>query len=266
MVVKADPHLLDYGCVRINCFVDAQLRIIIVKLSWNREIIEEVICKDINAELQHSINELLHNEPYIPCKGFSDQHSDGLFDIFARLRKNDIPFILLEKYNGGLIYRSRNCSYVIESSKIQSEEEAHNQSIFKNRCKNCQEFYTLIDNKYGYGQFATSGSQSSQKEETEESQDLSTPPVSNKASSLDTDECNLKDPVILKENPDLNMPAQKRLLRKKRSRYKDVKYKDFVVETAIGEDSQLEDSASNSDRKLENNENLPLYAEVRFRN
>ena len=57
MVVKSDPYLLDYGCVRINCFVDADMRIVVVKLSWNRELLEEIVCKDFKTELYNIIND-----------------------------------------------------------------------------------------------------------------------------------------------------------------------------------------------------------------
>ena len=85
MVVRYDPYLFDYGCVRINCFVDDQMRIVVVKLTWNRDVIEETVCEnDFKIELHSIINDLLSCDgTYVPCHGFGDQDTTGVFDVFS---------------------------------------------------------------------------------------------------------------------------------------------------------------------------------------
>ena len=264
MVLRPDLYLLDHRCVRINCYVDECSRIIVIKLSWNREILEETICDDFRIDLPPLIQDIIDMKRYSPCQGFSDQSpDDGLFDVFRRLRKNDIQFILLEKYNGGIIYRSRNCKFVIDSLEMVREENDQNyKSIFHNRCKHCQEFYTDIDVKYSHGRFTRPKQQCNGN--VIDPNDSCEQTVTHRI-DVESENHSLTDRTILKENSDINRTREeKRLSRQCSSRYKKTKYKDFVVE--MKEESpdmvQSESEVSSPEKRNgENNENFVPHAQ-----
>ena len=270
MVVKSDPYLLDYGCVRINCFIDADMRIVVVKLSWNREILEEIVCDDFKTELYNIINEdLLCDKTYTPCRGFSDQDTSGVFDVFSRLRKNDIPFIILEKYNGSILYRSRNCRFVIDQRRKEekvSETTGDRMTIFDNQCEQCINFYTQIDLKYAFGRFTKP-----KNKIVANKSEVHNPPQNFSESSLHVStEQDEDDDTVLEDrarsttenNTSSNPSNEKRYSREGRSRKNDTRYKDFVVE--LGETAELglqENTTSTNDdtnEDIENIENLPL--------
>jgi len=268
MVVKSDPYLLDYGCVRINCFVDADMRIIVVKLSWNREILEEIVCEDFKTELYNIINEdLLCDKTYTPCRGFSDQDTSGIFDVFSRLRKNDIPFIILEKYNGAILYRSRNCRFVIDQRRKEESVSTRNcTTIFDNQCEQCVNFYTQIDLKYAFGRFTKPKNKivDLKTEVAKPSEEL---PASSLhvSSEKDDDNDTVLEDVAKSTSPNntSSKPSnEKKYSREGRSRKNDTRYKDFVVE--LGETEELglqENTTSTNDdtnEDVENIENLPL--------
>ena len=260
MVLKSDPYLLDYGCVRVNCFVDDQMRLIVIKLSWNRDILEELICNDFRTDLHTVIDDLISDDIYSPCHGFSDQDTSGVFDVFYRLRKNDIPFIILEKYNGSILYRARNCKFVFQRKECNKDKN----DIFRNQCEDCRDFYTQMDMKYAFGRFTKTNNENITKNEN---------------TVLD-DQQNLKETVLpivkeidnkcsLEENTEservetlLEDDANKRSRRDSRSRKSGSKYKDFVVELGTTEELNIrENTTSTNDdtnEEIENIENLPL--------
>ena len=262
MVVRYDPYLFDYGCVRINCFVDDQMRIIVVKLTWNRDVIEENVCEnDFKIELHSIINDLLSCDgTYVPCHGFGDQDTTGVFDVFSRLRKNDIPFILLEKYNGSILYRSRNCRFVINKNERMNAYASKEKSLFENKCDQCIKLYTQIDEKYAFGRFTSPKNKESIKElansESQDSTEYSLP-IPEESSNA----------IVSKTNDrhiDLHYLPSKKHRRESRLRTKVNRYKDYVVDTEgsahVSGGSQENTTSANDDTNedIENIENLPI--------
>ena len=232
------------------------MRLIIVKLSWNREIVEELVSNDYRTDFRAIIDDLIGDDVYIPCLGFSDQDTSGVFDVFYRLRKNDIPFILIEKYNGSLIFRARNCKFVFQRNGCDSDKN----DIFRNNCEHCKDIYTQMDLKYSFGRFTKANQQ--------------TTISNNKTEEILTDIVlpNEKDPNIQDklEVPDESerldafseVEASKRPRRDSRTRKSGSKYKDFVVELGTTEGPNLQENTTSSqndiNEDIENIENLPL--------
>ena len=256
MVVKSDPYLLDYGCVRLNCFVDQQMRLIVVKLSWNREIVEEVACNDYTTDIPAIIDDIIRDDEYMPCLGFSDQDTSGMFDVFYRLRKNDIPFILIEKYNGSLLFRARNCKFVYQRNGCDKDKN----DIFSNNCENCIDIYTQMDLKYSFGRFTKSNHPTNiSNNKINEILTDDTLPVGKEQISKDT---LIAPEESEKVNTISELEVTKRPRRDSRHRKSGSKYKDFVVDLGITEGQDLPDNTAkandNINEDIENIENLPL--------
>ena len=260
MTLKSDPFLLDYGCVRLNCFVDEQMRLIVVKLSWNREILEEIVCDNHKRDLQTIIDDLLCNEKnYLPCHGFSDQDASGVFDVFYRLRKNDIPYLLLEKYNGSILYRARNCKFVFQ----RQESDKDKVDIFRNQCEHCKDFYTQMDVKYASGRFTKNNVKLISTNDTKMVKPF------NEADSLASTASihNPEDTLVACKPPETTEAlsendATKRPRRDSRQRKSGSKYKDFVVDLGTTEELNLKENTTSTNddpnEEIENIENLPL--------
>ena len=256
MVVKSDPYLIDYGCVRINCFVDDQMRIVVVRLSWNREVLEEIVCDDFTTELHSIIQDLLCDEKScIPCQGFSDQDKNGLFEVFSRLRKNDIPFLLLEKYNGTIVFRSRNCRFVKDRHK-EKDENINRSKFFVNQCEQCINFYTQIDIKYASGRLTRVNSKIeniNEEIDPKTSMNSCIPQNSSEPVNVEKEDNEILNASILSGNV-----AVKPHIRESRLRKRDKRYKDFVVD--LGETEQLavhENTTPAKDDTNEDIENIP---------
>ena len=232
------------------------MRLIVVKLSWNREIVEELVCNDYRTDFQAIIEDLIGDDVYCPCLGFSDQDTSGVFDVFYRLRKNDIPFILIEKYNGSLIFRARNCKFVFQRNGCDSDKN----EIFRNNCEHCKDIYTQMDLKYSFGRFTKANNQTIISYNKTEDNLIDTLLPKEK-------DPNIQDKVEVSDESERveafsESEASKRPRRDSRTRKSGSKYKDFVVElgTIEGPNSQEHTTSIKKDTNedIENIENLPL--------
>lgn len=82
------------------------------------------------------------------CTGFDCVLLD---DVFSRVRKLDLPNLLIERYDSRLLFRARECKYVRESGA--SEEEDWGDRVPGKHCSECIKVFKDLDEKYTYSRF-----------------------------------------------------------------------------------------------------------------
>jgi len=145
--VKSDPFYVDQALLHANVTISDASDFEFTYLTPNREKIGEtlvIIKSDISFQLPSLLNRLLSHE-LISCTGFS-WYDSRLGTLFQRLRKSDIDWCLIEKFNGSIVYRSRACNYVYERNP---GEQSH--TFFENQCNDCQMYLRELDKKYMSG-------------------------------------------------------------------------------------------------------------------
>ena len=103
--------LIDQSSLRLNLAVgqdDRQLECRL--LTWNREVVRQTMVQQagLAREVGHLVEDML-GERFTCCNGLTLAST-----VLPDLRKTDIPHILLEKYDGQLVYRARECSYIVD--------------------------------------------------------------------------------------------------------------------------------------------------------
>ena len=144
---KSDPFYVDQALLHANVTISDASDFEFTYLTPNREKIGEtlvIIKSDISFQLPSLLNRLLSHE-LISCTGFS-WYDSRLGTLFQRLRKSDIDWCLIEKFNGSIVYRSRACNYVYERNP---GEQSH--TFFENQCNDCQMYLRELDKKYMSG-------------------------------------------------------------------------------------------------------------------
>ena len=141
--LRSDPFYIDVAKLHANITITELGQVAFTFLTPNRERFEdEVIISDIASEIPPLLEKLLSSE-LISCSGFNWQDS-RLGTLFQRLRKSDIDWSLIEKFDGNVVYRSRSCQFVHTLNT-----EPH--PFFTQQCQNCQNYLQELDNKYTGG-------------------------------------------------------------------------------------------------------------------
>jgi hypothetical protein len=136
-----DPFFVDQAALHANVVVDNNLIVSCSILTPNRELIRDIVTiENIATDLTPILEELILSKT-TACQGFQElDHRFG--SLFQRLRKSDIANLLIERFNGNIIFRSRSCNFITAND---------GQEFFTSQCKNCQFFLADLDNKYAGG-------------------------------------------------------------------------------------------------------------------
>ena len=139
-----DPFLVDRGTLTLNCFVYDHLQVVGKLLTFNRDVIDEVETDSNCDDLVPLLENLVGNQFQV-CVGYREQdHSE----LFSRMRKSDFFNVSIGRFCNDLIFRARDCSYLVDTS-----EDPNNQCLTSN-CSQCKKFYCELDMRYFQGKFS----------------------------------------------------------------------------------------------------------------
>ena len=111
-------------------------------LTFNRDVIDEVVTSSEHEELRPLLQNLVGNQ-YRVCVGFREEdHSE----LFARMRKLDFFSVSIGRFSNDLIFRARMCNFLV---KIENEDEES-----PSHCDQCQQFFADLDQKYFQGKYS----------------------------------------------------------------------------------------------------------------
>ena len=111
-------------------------------LTFNRDVIDEVVTSSEHEELRPLLQNLVGNR-YRVCVGFREEdHSE----LFARMRKLDFFSVSIGRFSNDLIFRARMCNFLV---KIETEDEES-----PSHCDQCQQFFADLDQKYFQGKYS----------------------------------------------------------------------------------------------------------------
>ena len=145
---KSDPFYVDQALLHANVTISNDSEFEFTYFTPNREKFGEtiVVKSDISSQLPTLLNRL-SSEELISCPGFS-WFDTRLGTLFQRLRKSDIDWCLIEKFNGSIFYRARACKYVYSKEEL-AYGTGH--PFFANQCNDCQMYLRDLDKKYMSG-------------------------------------------------------------------------------------------------------------------
>ena len=216
--IKSDPFYVDQSVLHANITVLDTSQLLFSYLTPNREIYgDKIVINDVATELPSLLDKLSQTN-LISCTGFNWQ-DPRLGTLFQRIRKSDIDWSLIEKFNGQVVYRSRTCKYVCPELSANTEHP-----FFTSQCFDCQNYLRELDKKYMGGKILET--------------------ISEEASSQDvavnvTDEI---DTIVAAEGIDSDSKP-------KRGRPKGSKNRIYVRSSEIGE-CKLEENDENSDPSM----------------
>ena len=124
--------LVDQSTLRLNIKLSPDLTVLLCSLlTYNREVLSQVEVKstEMAKELANLVNNLL-SDRYQCCAGLT------LVPSFAKIEKTDIHQLMIEKYDGHLVYRARQCRFVVDKGWNVSEEDGSKES--REHCTHCQ--------------------------------------------------------------------------------------------------------------------------------
>jgi len=111
--------LVDQSSLRLNIKLSLDLTVLICTLlTYNREVVRRVKVK--TGEMEREIGKLVENllaERYHCCAGLT------LIPSFSKIEKSDILQLMIEKYDGRMIYRARQCSFIVDQEKTTRDEQ-----------------------------------------------------------------------------------------------------------------------------------------------
>ena len=115
-------------------------------MTWNRQ---KLLSTTFGEEdCKNLIQSMIKGDRFKACRGFDDVNCNELMELFSRIRKIDIGSILIEKYDQMLVFRSRECKYVIDADS-EDEIAADNGA----QCSQCRKLIADLDAKYAGGSF-----------------------------------------------------------------------------------------------------------------
>ena len=143
--LNSDPFYIDQSLLHANIRVNDESLVEFTFLTPNREPYDIIYITDY-AEQLPTLLQRLQSHSLSACQGFYS--NDPRWDtLFLRLRKFDMDRSLTEKYNGKIIYRPRNCSYLFSKEP----EDSPVSPMLSSQCEKCQEYLMELDKKYMNG-------------------------------------------------------------------------------------------------------------------
>jgi len=140
--------LVDMCSLRLNIHLGCDDTVLDCRLmTYNRELVRmvEVTHAGIAKDLRDILEDML-GERYHTCCGLtlSSPHITSLCLI-----KEDIPLLLIEKYDGRLVYRSRDCQYIVdqECSQPTINKDIQDTKEHKDHCPHCISLSVSLANR-----------------------------------------------------------------------------------------------------------------------
>ena len=123
--------LVDQSSLRLNIRLGQDLTVLICTLlTYNREVVRraEVRTTEMAKEIGILVEDML-GERYRCCAGLT------LTPSFSKIEKSDILQLMIEKYDGRMVYRARQCGFVVDRERIAAEEGGEES---REHCSHCQ--------------------------------------------------------------------------------------------------------------------------------
>ena len=123
--------LVDQSSLRLNIKLSLDMTVLICSLlTYNREVVRRVEVK--TAEMGREVGKLVEDllgERYHCCAGLA------LTPSFSKMEKSDVLQLMIEKYDGRMVYRSRQCSFVVDQEKATAEQMGEES---RGHCPHCR--------------------------------------------------------------------------------------------------------------------------------
>lgn len=122
--------LIDQSSLRLNINLADEGELLSCRLlTCNREVVRE---SDVApGQMAREVGELVEDmlgERYHCCGGLTLAPTS----LLPHLRREDIPHILIEKYDGRLVYRARECGYIVDQETSGPSQES------REHCPHCR--------------------------------------------------------------------------------------------------------------------------------
>ena len=110
-------------------------------LTYNREVVRQADIKNIKTDVGVIIEDMI-GDRYQYCNGLTFKEEDN---FSQKIKKSDIQHILIEKYNGKVFYRSKDCKFIVDNNT--NSLNANSES--RNHCPECRIFTSTIVDRFG---------------------------------------------------------------------------------------------------------------------
>ena len=135
-MVTVLPRCHDPRCVRLNIMVD-NTRYQVKVVTYNSEVVRTVEVVPDNFSHMAALVEDITRSRYITCPGI--KLPDEMMD--TTLDRDDLLHLLIERYNNKICYRSRSCSYVLDTKDGDTKDSP-------NYCQQCWSLKQSLLEKY----------------------------------------------------------------------------------------------------------------------
>ena len=109
--------------------------------TYNREVVRQADIKNIKTDVGVIIEDMI-GDRYQYCNGLTFKEEDN---FSQKIKKSDIQHILIEKYNGKVFYRSKDCKFIVDNNT--NSLNANSES--RNHCPECRIFTSTIVDRFG---------------------------------------------------------------------------------------------------------------------
>jgi len=139
---QTDRFLWDQASLRLNIREAGDGGLTCQLFTFNRELVREYsLAGSGRAELGLIIDEDLLGDRYNFCHGLTIGEKEN---FAGKINKSDIQHLLIEKYNGRVAFRSRDCNYVVDNNanQVRASEES------RLHCPQCRIFTSTVLDRF----------------------------------------------------------------------------------------------------------------------
>jgi len=131
-----DKFLHDQSSLRLNITQGEEEWLSCQLLTYNREVVREADIKNVKIDVGVIIEDMI-GDRYQYCNGLTFKEEDN---FSQKIKKSDIQHILIEKYNGCVFYRSKDCKFIVDNNT--NSLNANSES--RKHCPECRIFTSTI--------------------------------------------------------------------------------------------------------------------------
>jgi len=135
-----DKFLHDQSSLRLNIQQGSENCLSCMLLTYNREVIRQTDIKNINTDVSIIIEDMI-GDRYQYCRGLTFKDEEN---FCSKIKKSDIQHLLIEKYNGKVFYRSKDCKFIVDNNT--NSLNANSES--RNHCPECRIFTSTIVDRF----------------------------------------------------------------------------------------------------------------------
>ena len=136
-----DKFLHDQSSLRLNIRQGTEEWLSCQLLTYNKEVVRQADIKNIKTDVGVIIEDMI-GDRYQYCNGLTFKEEDN---FSQKIKKSDIQHILIEKYNGKVFYRSKDCKFIVDNNT--NSLNANSES--RNHCPECRIFTSTIVDRFG---------------------------------------------------------------------------------------------------------------------